>query len=105
MFREETAPEHKELVKEFTNMVMFCRKTASNITFREPTPADFLGSHAREQHLLPKHEIDQSMFDRGDIEVLRKGKTKVMEKYQVQSALGHWRIMRLVLPDFVWENW
>lgn len=37
--------------------------------------------------------------------VLRKGKTGVLERGQRASAVGHWAIMRRVLPRGVWENW
>ena len=90
-------------------MVMFCRKLAGQIIFRDPTEADFLGSQARKRHLLPKHEIEESYFDRVSLAkettMVRRGQMKLLEAYQRGSALGHWRIMRTVLPDFVWENW
>ncbi|KAL8818198.1 MAG: hypothetical protein Q9191_007992, partial [Dirinaria sp. TL-2023a] len=65
MFREEAARSGTpNPIKDFTNMVLFCRKSSasSEISFRRPAPADFLGSHARKHHLLPKHEIDPRLF-------------------------------------------
>ena len=101
--------EDEDLTEDFTNMVMFCRKLPGQILFRDPVEADFLGSHARKGHLLPKHEIGRSYFDRPDDlpeqHVLRRGNTKALEASQQESALGHWNLMRTVLPDFVWENW
>ncbi len=109
MFREEALPDERDLTKDFTNMVMFCRKANGTLSFRTPTEADFLGSQARRRHLLPKHEIKDSYFDRADSsqrpEVLKRGQTGILEACQQQSARGHWRIMRSVLPDFVWESW
>lgn len=90
-------------------MVMFCRNANGTLSFRSPTEADFLGSQARRRHLLPKHEIQDSYFDRVDLSgkprILRRGQTEILEACQQESALGHWKIMRNVLPDFVWENW
>ena len=107
MFREEAAPATPNPIKDFTNMVLFCRPTSGRISFRKPTPADFLGSHARKHHLLPKHEVDPKSFDRAGSEttILHQGQTQVLEKSQRQSALDHWKIMRTVLPDVVWEKW
>lgn len=88
-------------------MVLFCKKTPNaRITFRKPTEADFLGSGARKAFLLPQHEIDLSKANfelEGD--VLRVGKTRELEKWHRESAIGHWRVMRGVLPSAVWENW
>ena len=115
LFREDalpngfSAPDIETPTEDFTNMVMFCRKSKGAFTFRTPIEADYLGSQARQQFLLPLHEIDNSYFEgrKGDKEVgiLRKGHTKVLGNYQQSSAVGHWRIMRTVLPDVVWENW
>ena len=90
-------------------MVMFCRKSKGAFTFRNPVEADCLGSQARKHFLLPTHEIDSSYFEgRKEDEktrVLRRGQTGVLENYQQSSAVGHWRIMRTVLPDVIWESW
>jgi hypothetical protein len=92
---------------DFTNMVIFCKRTPNtSITFRKPSQADFLGSGAREAFLLPRHEVALSAenFDL-DGEVLRIGKTKQLEAWHRQSAIGHWKVMRTVMPSTVWENW
>ena len=90
-------------------MVLFCRKTPEDFTFREPVEADFLGSPARRQHLKPQHEIPTSYFKAGRQhkgEILRRGRiTQEMQESTMASAVGHWYLMRTVLPDVVWENW
>ncbi len=90
-------------------MVMFCRKNKGPFTFRNPAEADCLGSQARRYHLLPQHEISPSYFDNrvGDeqLGILKRGQTQKLEALQRESAVGHWRIMRTVLPDTIWENW
>ncbi len=94
---------------DFTNVIVFCTKTPHPFKFRSPGEADFLGSGARTSYLLPQHEIDGSMFERregeGDLQVLKKGRTQKLDEWQRQSAVGHWGIMRTVLPNLIWENW
>ena len=80
-----------------------------------------MGSLARKHYLLPRHEVPVGFFtsreaeERGEGESggwfgwglggwLREGMSS-MERYQQNSAIGHWYIMRRVLPDVVWENW
>ena len=87
-------------------MVIFCKKSPTQLKFRKAVKADFLGSGARESFLSPKHELEiapKNFQLEGDI--LRTGKTKHLERWHRQSALGHWRVMRTVLPAAVWENW
>ena len=90
-------------------MVMFCRKSNETFGFRDPVEADCLGSQARRYHLLPKHEIQASYFKGrngdGELQVLKAGQTERLEADQKESAVGHWGIMRTVLPDVIWENW
>ncbi|KAL9002408.1 MAG: hypothetical protein Q9188_004657 [Gyalolechia gomerana] len=105
LFREEAeAPEESET--DFTNLVLFCRKVTGSFSFRQPTRGDFLGSQARQHHLLPRYEVDKQYFTkRYGKDVITKRKSQRLEKAQYQSALGHWKVMRSVLPDAVWENW
>lgn len=90
-------------------MVIFCRKSNEEFTFRNPKEADFLKSGARRYHLLPQHEIDAEFFEKGvepgDLKILKRGRTEEIEAFNKDSAVGHWRIMRTVLPDSLWENW
>ena len=92
--------------EDFTNLVMFCGRDFNEITFREPSPADILGSPARRQHLVPQNEatnLYQLAGDKGRI--IRRGQTEWLEDFQIQSARGHWHVMRKVLPDIVWDTW
>lgn len=94
---------------DFTNVVVFCTKTSGLFDFRRTVEADFLGSGARLSYLLPQHEIDGRMFERrgDDVNVgpMDKDQTHVLDEWQRQSAIGHWEIMRTVLPSVIWENW
>lgn len=95
---------------DFTNMVIFCTKSSSPLTFRPAVSEDFLMSRARQMFLQPQHEIqqldflqDESGADGGAI--LRKNETENMEKWHVATARGHWAIMRTVLPPKIWNLW
>lgn len=95
-------------------MVIFCTKFKDTLpgphgplTFREPVVEDMLNSRARVEYLMPKFEIEDKVFweKPGDADVLRKNDTSRLTQWQQQSALGHWAVMRTVLPKYVWENW
>ncbi|KAL8856598.1 MAG: hypothetical protein Q9178_006827 [Gyalolechia marmorata] len=111
LFREDAGPstakaEKTTLSTDFTNLVMFCQNAPGSFHFRRPTPADFLGSQARRHHLLPQHEVDpKSFIHRHGQDVVRKNNSHVLAEAQMRSAVGHWSVMRGVLPDAVWENW
>lgn len=96
---------------DFTNMVFFCRKRSSSnveedlpLRFRKPIAADFLGSAMRKQYLVPRWEVLPAQFEK-EGEVLTEKNTRLLERYHAKSAVGHWRVMRGVLPDAVWETW
>jgi len=89
---------------DFTNMVFICNKGSKPVTFRKAIEADFLGSASRKAYMVPKHEVEPSTFQR-EGELLTRANTKVLEKMHVQSAIGHWKLMRKVITAPVWENW
>ena len=86
-------------------MVIFCTKTRGGFTLREPVEADYLHSQARKEHLLPQHEMDIQQFDDRADEVITKDSMYNLRASQRQSALNHWHVMRMVIPNKVWENW
>lgn len=94
---------------DFTNAVIFCKKTTAPLNFRMPTMADYLGSRSREAYLLPKFEIDLAVFENVGKEhlggILESRKLSHLQQWQTESAVGHWQIMRGVLPSVVWESW
>ncbi|APA06426.1 hypothetical protein SS1G_12906 [Sclerotinia sclerotiorum 1980 UF-70] len=129
IYREAEAPtdEHiAETGQDFTNMVIFCTKplsetheirdsessVKSSITFREPVEKDFLGCNSRRAYLSPKWEISEAELRRGQEKgeeefsgVLRRNETGRLMEWQVKSAVGHWGVMRGVLPGGVWIDW
>ena len=108
IFRESPRDENnvKEWGSDFTNMVIFCRKTADEITFRRPEEKDFLRTRARQAFLEPKHEVKELEFLEGDdTGLLLRNNTDKVTGWHQKSALGHWGIMRTVLPARIWEMW
>ena len=103
LFRDD--PRNEASSTDFTNMIIFCLKSTRPITFRQPMEADFLGSVARQHRLLPQNEIPLDYFDKLGTKVLKRSNMHELEAFQVESAVGHWNVMRTILPDFVWENW
>lgn len=92
----------------FINMIVFCKKSLTPpLSFRQPNEDDYLGSLSRKSYMYPQHEIEASVFDlpdsSGDQSILEAGQTSPLGAYHAQNALGHWHIMRKVLPAKVWE--
>jgi hypothetical protein len=88
-------------------MVIFCTNAADDVKFRKPNEKDMLGSGARKMFLLPTHEVDQSVFklEESDGGILSRNDTERFRGWQEKSAMGHWVVMRTVIPEKIWENW
>ncbi|KAI0129551.1 spermine/spermidine synthase [Xylariales sp. AK1849] len=105
IFRESPAPSEDE-GRDFDNMVMFCRRTTEKITFRPIVEDDLLQSRARAHYLMPKNEVfDSAFLTGGNVGIVKKNDTQTLAKWHDQTALGHWAVMRNVLPKEIWENW
>ncbi|KAK4131009.1 S-adenosyl-L-methionine-dependent methyltransferase [Trichocladium antarcticum] len=93
--------------RDFTNMVIFCTKQAGGgISFRDPEERDLLNSPSRRAFLLPRHEVGEGDFAADDgAGILRRNDTERLRVWHGMSALGHWAVMRTVLPAAVWEAW
>lgn len=108
IFRESEPPAEEEVRssgQDFTNVVIFCKKSGGPLTFRDPVPDDFLRSRARNLFLVPRHEVTIGDFKAEEEGLLRGNGTGVLEAGQGASAVGHWEVMRTVIPDGVWELW
>lgn len=110
---------------DFLNMVIFCVNNPANhpLGFRDPVEADFLGAQSRRHYLLPKPQLElafpslseqdedggggggDGQKKEGELKLLTTENLKEFERAQVESARRHWKIMRMVMPDFVWERW
>ncbi|KAF1969443.1 hypothetical protein BU23DRAFT_557632 [Bimuria novae-zelandiae CBS 107.79] len=114
LFRDQPpSADHKPGDADFINMVVFCVKNDGGkgkaaLTFRAPMEKDFLGSLARKSYLEPKPQLEIAYEympkERGGKEMTRADVGE-LEKYHNDGAVSHWRIMRTVLPDAVWEMW
>ncbi|KAJ5908136.1 hypothetical protein N7495_000818 [Penicillium taxi] len=102
IFREHTDGQNEE-TPNFTNLVLFCKKTAGTpLKFRNPQVSRKLPASP------PSHEIDASIFEhipRNGRQVLVQKQVGRLHKFQDRGAIEHWEIMRNVIPDAVWENW
>ncbi|KAL2888368.1 Methyltransferase-like protein 13 [Ceratocystis lukuohia] len=109
IFREierQSDEEIKEQNQDFANMVIFCRKSSEPIDFRPATDDDFLGTGTRKLTLQPRYEVKEEEFKAiGETGLVTRNDTSELEMHRDSSALGHWTIMRTVLPSFVWEQW
>ena len=104
-FREGPTPDPMG-IEDFTNVVIFCRTSDEAFDFRTPTETDLLGSPARRDHLVPHNEITNvEDIVKAKGQIIKKGETAWLEAFQRCGAMGHWHIMRKVLPDYVWEDW
>lgn len=55
---------------------------------------------------MPKYEIKEQVFLEDEAtDVLNKNETSKVTKWHQDSAAGHWKIMRSVLPGTIWEQW
>jgi hypothetical protein len=114
LYRDQPAsPDLKPGDPDFINMVVFCLKNDGGkgkaaLSFRAPSERDFMGSLARKSYLVPKPHLE-IMYNflpkgQGGREMTRKDVGE-LEKFHEEGAVSHWRIMRTVLPDAVWEMW
>jgi spermidine synthase len=95
----------------FLNMVVYCTKLNAKIEWRATTNEDYLGSMARRAFMPPDEgyelELPKIFGERKYLasDILTRANETALEEFRLDSALRHWKIMRTVLPDKVWENW
>ncbi|RPB05221.1 hypothetical protein L873DRAFT_1664034, partial [Choiromyces venosus 120613-1] len=87
--------------------VIFCTRSSDPYTFRAPADADMLGSTTRRHFLFPKFEInlDQYFGASDGFTLLSESNIDTLTGWQETSALGHWGVIRTVMPPVVWENY
>ncbi|KAF2681752.1 S-adenosyl-L-methionine-dependent methyltransferase [Lentithecium fluviatile CBS 122367] len=95
---------------DFINMVVFCVKNDGGkgkkaIKFRKADDEDFRGSLARRNFLQPKADLEIRYEPEEGGQVMGMADVGELEKWHKQGAVSHWRIMRTVIPDGVWELW
>jgi hypothetical protein len=111
IYRDNRPTGEKKDTDLFLNMIVFCTKSDRPIKFRLSTNADYLGSMARREFIPPDEGYELKLETIGgeeqwkDTEGLKRGEESSLEKYRTEAAVRHWRIMRTVLPDVVWQTW
>lgn len=94
---------------DFANVVIFCTKSGgsgADIVFRAPRKADLLNSETRKQFLVPQYEVlDADFRSTEEARIVRRNDTEQLAEWHAESALGHWAVMRRVVPAKVWEMW
>lgn len=94
---------------DFANVIVFCTKSGSqdsDIVFRQPVESDLLQSQTRRVFLVPKHEVFDSNFQSTEeARIVRRNDTEQLAQWHAESAIGHWTVMRGVIPPKVWAQW
>ncbi|KAI4724493.1 spermine/spermidine synthase [Aureobasidium sp. EXF-10728] len=92
---------------DFLNMVIFCTKSPGDggkLEFRAPVEADYLGTVSRKHYLAPQEKLELKFPTEKEmqeaVQTLTVDNLGEFEKKQIESARRHWKIMRLVVPDF-----
>ncbi|KAI0750969.1 S-adenosyl-L-methionine-dependent methyltransferase [Daedaleopsis nitida] len=97
---------------EFVNWVFFCTPSSEPFKFRKAITSEYLGSHLR-RHVLSsigEREVDISTVG-ADLEddkkerYILKDMANPLSEWQNKEAIGHWKIMRSVLPKVFWETY
>jgi hypothetical protein len=93
-------------------MIVYCIKSPNEIEFRPIKKEDYLNSIARKQWLPPDNKLEIKLPDIGPgdrrwnhYDILTRKNMSSIEEFHAKAALRHWKVMRTVLPDSVWENW
>ncbi|CAI6340900.1 unnamed protein product [Periconia digitata] len=112
LFRDSAPPpELKEGDADFINMVMFCIKGDESkhaIQFRDANEDDLMGSLARRSYLQPREEwevIFDFVPESNGGKIMGRTDVGELEKFHKESAVNHWKVMREVLPEDVWNTW
>ncbi|KAG1755478.1 S-adenosyl-L-methionine-dependent methyltransferase [Suillus lakei] len=97
--------DHVELSQEqfhshFVNIVFFCSSSPTPLTFRPAVEEDYLHSYLRRHILssLDKREISHTQI--GDNSIWSAATDEKFEE-----AFEHWKLMREMVPDVVWETY
>ncbi|EPQ59134.1 hypothetical protein GLOTRDRAFT_54861 [Gloeophyllum trabeum ATCC 11539] len=110
-FHDSTTEVSEEQMKTtFLNLVFFCTALPGPLTFREPKESDYDFSYLRHHIFTTSREVDLSLVTEGlgaeeEAQYVLTDKKNKLAKWQEESALEHWKVMREVLPDIFWETY
>ncbi|KAH7930722.1 S-adenosyl-L-methionine-dependent methyltransferase [Leucogyrophana mollusca] len=104
----------EQFYTDFINLVFFCSTSNVPLTFRPSVKEDYLGSYLR-HHVLSSldkrevniHQIRGSRIWSSETEekFLLTDMNNKLNEWQRDEALDHWKLMRELLPDVVWETY
>ncbi|KAG1892231.1 S-adenosyl-L-methionine-dependent methyltransferase [Suillus subluteus] len=98
----------------FVNIVFFCSPSPTPLTFRPAVEEDYLHSYLRRHILssLDKREIDHAQIGDSSIwsatteeEFVLTDAHNSLNTWQEEEAFEHWKLMREMVPDVVWETY
>ncbi|KAG1752575.1 uncharacterized protein EDB91DRAFT_1103330 [Suillus paluster] len=99
---------------QFVNIVFFCSPSSTPLTFRPAVEDDYLHSYLRRHVLssLDKREIDHTQIRDSSIwsvdtdeKFVLTDAHNMLNKWQEGEAFEHWKLMREIVPDVVWETY
>ncbi|KAG8625313.1 hypothetical protein KVT40_007064 [Elsinoe batatas] len=115
IFRDLAPEDPNDETTRFSNMVVFClhpnsKHDKKKPIFRKANEKDFLSSLSRKRHLDPDPQNELPFptaqeMEGEKIKVLTEKDIGAYGKHQLESAKRHWKIMRTVMPDRIWELW
>ncbi|KAG1783081.1 S-adenosyl-L-methionine-dependent methyltransferase [Suillus placidus] len=98
----------------FVNIVFFCSPSPTPLTFRPAIEEDYLHSYLRRHILssLDKREINYAQIGDSSIwsatteeKFILTDAHNMLNMWQEGDALDHWKLMREMVPDVVWETY
>lgn len=104
----------EEFHTHFVNIVFFCSPSPTPLIFRPAVEEDYLHSYLRRHILssLDEREIthaqirDNSIWSAATEEkFVLTDAHNALNTWQEEEALEHWKLMREIIPDVVWETY
>lgn len=104
----------EQLHSYFVNIVFFCSPSSTPLTFRPAIEEDYLHSYLRRHILssLVKREINHTQIGDSSIwsanteeKFILTDAHNTLNTWQEREALDHWKLMREMIPDVVWETY
>ncbi|KAG2154997.1 S-adenosyl-L-methionine-dependent methyltransferase [Suillus bovinus] len=104
----------EQLHSQFVNIVFFCSPSPTPLTFRPAVEEDYLHSYLRRHILssLDKREIHHPQIGDSSIwsatteeKFVLTDAHNTLNTWQEGEALDHWKLMREMVPDVVWETY
>ncbi|KAG2369666.1 hypothetical protein BDR07DRAFT_1447516 [Suillus spraguei] len=104
----------EEFHTHFVNIVFFCSPSPAPLIFRPAVEEDYLHSYLRRHILssLDEREINHAQIRDNSIwsaateeKFVLTDAHNALNTWQEEEALEHWKLMREIIPDVVWETY